>query len=135
MVYSSLTYKGVFPTTVGAFGLFHFAQDGVISGQPNSWLARTAEWQARVASNSLRRSVSARLAPKSRSSCSTSRAAASALDCFSIPGMTRTASVLVEIGAMSKPSSCSALGPAAVRPKQRAHLCGSGGKVAQLDAS
>ncbi len=71
------------------------------------WLARTAEWQASVASNSLRRSVSARVAPNSRSSCSTSRAAFSACECLSMAGIARTPSVVGDSGAMSKPSWCS----------------------------
>ena len=66
-------------------------------------LARTAAWQAMVASSSLRRSVSTRLAPYSRSSRSTSDARRRASASASSAGTARTMSEVGEAAAMSKP--------------------------------
>src|SRR5471032_760514 len=90
---------------VGAFGAFHLAQQGVHFLRRQDAVGAHRRVAASVPSSSLRRSISTREPPYSRTSRSTSRASVCASAFFSSTGTERTASVVGDSAAMSKPNA------------------------------
>ena len=78
-----------------------------ISGRVSWRLARTAPWQAMVASSSLRRAVTTSVAGNSRSSCSSSRTSSATGALASSAGTLRTTSSWGPAAAISKPMPAS----------------------------